>query len=193
MTRDREQLARVVLEALSARLDALHTLGSGALRQLDDAAVHRRPRPGLNSPAVLVKHVRGNTRSRFTDFLTTDGEKPWRDRDAEFEDDDATTVEVQRRWDDAIATVRATLGDLDADALMQSVGIRGEPHSVPQALFRALDHLGYHTGQLVWAAKLIVGPERWRTLTVPPGGSAAYNASRGFDPSQPQRGVDADR
>lgn len=176
------QLAALFTEAYRARLDYLHGLGVGALRQLNDEQAHRPSGLGLTSAAIIVKHLLGNARSRFTDFLGSDGEKPWRDRDAEFADDDAAAAEVIARWDEAFAVLGRAVAELRPDDLMRTVAIRGQTHSVPLALLRALDHFAYHTGQVVWAAKMAVGVEHWETLTIAPGDSAKFNASLGFDP-----------
>jgi len=173
--------ARAAFDAFGARFRYVYELGRNALGQLGDDDVQLAPASGCSPPAAIVKHLRGNMRSRFTDFLTTDGEKPWRDRDGEFDAAGATAAEVRGWWEEAFALVFATLGALGPEDLGRTVTIRGERHSVALALMRSLDHASYHTGQLVWACKIAVGEASWRTLTIPPGGSAAHNASMGFD------------
>ena len=124
-----------------------------------------------NSIAHLFQHVGGNLRSRFTDFLTSDGEKPDRHRDAEFEDG-RSRADIEAVWADGWAALFDTLDALTPDDLARTVTIRGEPLSVPEALVRAFAHVSYHVGQIVLLAKHHAGPS-WRTLSIPRGGSAA--------------------
>ena len=121
---------------------------------------------GSNSIAVLVWHVSGNLRSRFTDFLGTDGEKPWRDRDSEFDDRPVTRDELLAKWEDGWSVLFASLASLaDAD-LARDVSIRGERMAVHDALHRSLAHTASHVGQIVLLAKALRGAD-WRTLTIP--------------------------
>lgn len=140
------------------------------------------PGGGCNSVAGIVKHLRGNMMSRFTDFLTSDGEKSWRDRDAEFVVGRVSAAGVRGWWAEGWGVFRVAFDGLSEADVGREVLIRGEPHSVGLALMRALDHAAYHTGQLVWAAKLAVGEDRWETITVPVGGTAAHNRALGYDP-----------
>ena len=123
-----------------------------------------------------MKHVAGNLASRWTDFLTTDGEKPWRNRDDEFVDTFGNRAEVLQAWERGWACLMTTLKGLTRDDLEKTVFIRGEPHSVPLALERSLGHTAYHVGQIVQVARILVG-EKWNTLTIPRGGSQQYNQS----------------
>ncbi|HYE56879.1 MAG TPA: DUF1572 family protein, partial [Rhodothermales bacterium] len=145
-----------------------------ALAQVDEGAFAIPLGPGENSLLHLVQHVGGNLRSRFTDFLTSDGEKPDRNRDAEFEDG-RTRGEAMALWGEGWAALETTLDALTDDDLGRTITIRGEPHGVLDALLRAFAHQSYHAGQIVLLAKHYAGPN-WRTLTVPRGGSAAFNA-----------------
>ncbi len=148
-----------------------------ALAQVDDAAFFHVPAPGANSIALIVKHIAGNALSRWTNFLTEDGEKPTRDRDQEFEQFDADTrAALMTRWAAGWAALDAALSPLTADDLMRTVTIRGEAHTVVQALTRQLTHYGGHVGQIVLLCKLAKG-DAWRTLSVPRGHSAAFNAA----------------
>lgn len=140
--------------------------------------------PETNSIAVIMKHLAGNLRSRWTDFLSSDGEKPWRDRDAEFVDDFVDHAALQKWWGagwDVLAGTLATLTDAD---LSRIVHIRGEPHSVALALERSLAHTAYHTGQITLLARALASKagRPWATLTVPRGGTRAHNRSMGYDP-----------
>ena len=129
-----------------------------------------------NSIAVLMKHLAGNMRSRWTDFLTTDGEKPDRNRDTEFVIDDAETPEsIKQRWEMGWKVLFDGLQSLKPEDLSRSVMVRGEPQTVPEAVFRQMTHYASHTGQIVLLAKHYAG-DRWQTLSVPRGQSEQYNA-----------------
>jgi uncharacterized damage-inducible protein DinB len=149
-------------------------LADGALAQLDDEQFFRRPAPHANPVAVIVKHLAGNLASRWTGFLSGDGEKPGRDRDAEFvltEQDTraALTAAWERGWAAALGAVEA-LSDAD---LGRTVTIRGEPHTVTQALLRGAGHASYHTGQVLYLVRLLRPDAAWQT--VPPGESRTYS------------------
>lgn len=174
-------IASTLLGELKDAYRAQKRLGDGALAQLEDADVNARPDPLANSVAVIVKHLHGNMLSRWTDFLTSDGEKPERRRDEEFEEERATVAQVRAWWDEAWRVAFAELDALGPADLGRSVTIRGEPHSVPRALLRQLTHTAQHVGQIVLLAKHARG-EEWRTLSIPRGGTAQFNRDKGFDP-----------
>lgn len=138
-----------------------------------------------NSVAVIMKHMGGNLRSRFTEFLTSDGEKAWRDRDGEFVDDfptgEAGRDAAVAAWDAGWTCLMAALGELGDDDLSRTITIRGEAHTVARALARSLAHAGYHVGQIVLMSRAIVGDERWKVISIPRGGSRAFNASMGHN------------
>ncbi|MEJ2290325.1 MAG: DUF1572 family protein [Deinococcales bacterium] len=180
-----QDLLQTVLDELKAAYRAQKALGDGALRQLEDADVLLRPDPDSNSVAVLAKHLRGNMLSRWTDFLSSDGEKPERRRDDEFEVDAATADEVRSWWEEGWSVALAELERLQPDDLAREVRIRGEPHSVPRALLRQLTHTAQHVGQIVLLAKHARG-ERWVTLSIPKNGTAAFNRGMGFEPDPPR-------
>lgn len=137
-----------------------------ALAQVRDDAFFERLDDESNSIALILKHLGGNLTSRWTDFLTTDGEKPTRHRDSEFEDEDETRAAIVAAWERGYRQLTASLESLDPDALMRTVTIRGEPHTVLQAIDRALAHTAMHAGQIVLLAKHYAG-DRWQTLTIP--------------------------
>lgn len=170
-----DAIGLVYIADLAARFDGLRRLAERAAEQVDDAAFFGTLDPEANSIAVLMKHMAGNLRSRFTDFLTTDGEKPGRDRDAEFvigpSDSRAT---ILARWAEGWSVLAATLEALTAEDLLREVTIRREPHTVIAALTRQLAHQAQHAGQIVLLAKHAAG-SRWKTLTIPRGQSAALN------------------
>ena len=146
-------------------------LGDRALSQVSDADLHTLLDPDANSIAIIVKHLAGNLRSRFTDFLTTDGEKPDRDRDAEFEMPERVSRDVLVRWwEDAWKITFASIESLTADDLERNVTIRGESFLVLEALNRLAAHTAYHVGQIVLLAKHFAGPQ-WKSLSIPKGQS----------------------
>jgi hypothetical protein len=150
-------------------------LADKAMTQVSDEDFFAAPDPWTNPIAIVVKHVAGNLRSRWTDFLTTDGEKPDRSRDSEFvigpEDGRGA---LMARWDRGWAILFATLEGLRDEDLDATVQIRGEPHTVVQAIHRQLTHYAYHAGQIVLLARHFAG-DSWKTLSVPRGGSATFN------------------
>ncbi len=164
-----------VLAGLRSRMADQRRLAEMALAQASDAAFVE-PLGSVDPLAVQVKHLTGSLRSRFTDFMTTDGEKPDRDRDREFVIGRGDTREtLTAAWDDAWDTADAAIGALTPTDLGRTVTIRSEPHTVLEALLRALAHASYHTGQIVLLAKHHAG-DGWRTLSVPRGESEAYTA-----------------
>jgi hypothetical protein len=151
-------------------------LADAAIAQLSDEQFFAVPDPESNSVATIVKHLAGNMRSRFTDFLTSDGEKPDRNRDREFiTHADAKREEVLRSWEQNWQLVFETINSLHSDDLERTVTIRAEPHSVLQAVNRQVAHYAYHVGQIVFLAKHWKGAE-WKTLSVPKGQSEQFNA-----------------
>jgi uncharacterized damage-inducible protein DinB len=130
----------------------------------------------MNSIAVIVKHMAGNMRSRWTDFLTTDGEKPDRNRDSEFEQPPATREALMKLWAEAWDLVFSALKPLSEQDLGRTVTIRGEPHSVMQAIHRQIAHYAYHCGQIVFLAKHFQHGQ-WKSLTVPRGKSKEFNSA----------------
>ena len=153
-------------------------MGDGALSQLDDKEFFHVPDAESNSVALIVKHVAGNLRSRWTDFLTSDGEKPDRDRDQEFILTAADTREdLMRRWEQSWETVLTTVKSLQPEDVARTVYIRREPHTVMQATNRSMLHTAYHVGQILFLGKHLRGAQ-WKTLSIPRGKSAEVNAKR---------------
>lgn len=151
------------------------SLGEGAFSQLDEGQLAAASSVD-NSVATLVWHVSGNLESRFTDFLRSDGEKPWRDRESEFASRSLSRSEVQEKWDRGWGVLFHALSELTDSDLSRTVTIRGVPLRVDEALLRSLAHASYHVGQIVYVAKRSKGDD-WSYLSIPPGGSAAYNAN----------------
>ena len=162
------------LEEARRQLRGHKRMGEGAMSQLKDEQFFIALDPEANSVAILVKHLAGNMRSRFTDFLTSDGEKPDRFRDGEFELTAATTrADVMKWWEDGWARVFASIDPLQPEDVMRTVTIRGEPHTVLQAINRQIAHYAAHLGQIVFLAKHLRSSE-WKTLTIPRGKSEEY-------------------
>lgn len=161
---------RDLIASIEAEYRRYKTLGEAAINQLADSQLAQVPGTG-NSIVTIVWHLAGNLKSRFTDFLTADGEKPWRDRDSEFLAREVSRKELQAKWEDGWRVLFAALTDLSDVDLGRTVTIRGEPHTVAQALHRSLAHASYHVGQIVYEAKALRGAD-WRYLSIPPGQSA---------------------
>jgi hypothetical protein len=163
------------LDEIRRQLRGHKRQAEGAIAQLKDQELLVSIDPESNSVAILIKHLAGNMRSRFTDFLTTDGEKPDRHRDREFELSGQTTREdLMRWWEQGWARVSTALDSLTPEDLMRTVYIRQEAHTVVQALNRALAHYAFHIGQIVFLAKHLRSSE-WKTLSVPRGKSEEFN------------------
>lgn len=166
---------RTLLPLIEAEFVRYRLLGERAMRQVQPDELHARSEDG-NSIAIIVWHVSGNLESKFTDLLTTDGEKPWRNRDSEFEPRDASPAEVAEKWERGWRVLFGALAELTDDDLAAPVAIRGVPFRVDEALLRSLAHLAYHVGQIVLLAKSFRG-DGWEYLSIPPGQSEAYNAN----------------
>jgi len=147
----------------------------GAIAQLDEQQLFIAPTPESNSVAAIMKHLWGNMLSRWTDFLTSDGEKEWRDRDAEFEATDIKTkAELIKKWEEGWACMFNALNPLTPADLGKTVYIRGEEYTVLKAIQRQTAHYASHIGQIVYVAKMLKGKE-WKTLSIPKGQSKAFN------------------
>jgi len=149
-------------------------LAERAMEQVTDEQLFATLDEEANSIAIVVKHMAGNMRSRWTDFLTTDGEKPDRDRDGEFVDPPATRKALMSAWEDGWERLFSALESLSNADLGRTVTIRGEAHSVMQAVNRQLAHYPYHVGQIVLLAKHFAH-DRWQSLSVPRNRSAEFN------------------
>ena len=171
-----ETLEEAYLAGAEREFRRLKKLADDALAQISDAEFFLRPDASSNSAALIVKHVAGNLRSRWTDFLTTDGEKPDRRRDQEFEIAAEDTREaLLHRWEQGWRRVFETLESLAPADLERTVFIRSEPHSVLEAIQRQLTHNAYHAGQVVFLAKRLRAGE-WKTLSIPRGKTEEFNA-----------------
>jgi hypothetical protein len=148
-----------------------------ALAQVPDDRWFARMDPESNSLALVMKHLAGNMRSRWTGFLTTDGEKPDRDRDGEFEERGDSVASIRVSWEDGWKRVFASVEPLQTADLARTVTIRGEPHTVMQAIQRQLTHYAYHVGQIVFLAKHLAGLG-WRSLSIPRGQSKSFEVAK---------------
>lgn len=145
--------------------------------QLTDEELHHAPTGELNSVAVLMKHISGNMISRWTNFRTEDGEKPWRNRESEFNDDIATRKELLGHWEKGWDVLFNSLNSIENDEINQLIYIRNEGHTILEAVERHLAHVAYHTGQIVMLAKWMRG-ESWETLTIPKGKTEEFNQEK---------------
>jgi hypothetical protein len=182
-------LATHYIDEARRQLRGQKRLAEGAIAQLKDEELFRMIDPESNSVAVLVKHIAGNMRSRFSDFLTSDGEKPNRFRDQEFELNAATTrADVMRWWDEGWTQVFAALDSLKPEDVMRTVTIRSEPHTVLQAVNRQIAHYSGHIGQIIFLAKHLRANE-WKTLSIPRGKSEEFKTA----PPKSNKGLPASR
>lgn len=165
------------IKAFAHEFDRNRRLIEKAIAELDDETFFQPPGENVNSIALIVKHLAGNLRSRWSELLTSDGDKPWRDRDREFVlADDDSRASLMAAWDEAWGTVETTLAGLaDAD-LERQITIRGEPHTVLQALIRGTSHAAYHAGQVLYIARMLNPGGTW--LTIAPGKSREHGPGR---------------
>lgn len=157
-----------------------------AMGQISDNALFHSANPHQNSIAGIVKHLHGNMVSRWTNFLTEDGEKPWRDREGEFNPTFSTRTEVMGAWDAGWACLFETIYELKPDQLQYTIYIRNEGHTVLEALQRQLAHYSYHCGQIVLLCKHAAG-EDWESLSIAKGATQAYNHEKFKQPNQRKR------
>lgn len=165
------------LKSAKRQLEYYKMLGEKAMAQTADEALFYRPDEESNSIAVIVKHLWGNMLSRWTNFLTEDGEKPWRERDAEFEATIKTGEELLEKWNEGWQCLFDALNSITDDDLEKIIYIRNEGHSILEAVNRQIAHYSYHIGQIVFLAKMIKN-EDWNSLSIPRNKSGDYNKSK---------------
>jgi hypothetical protein len=165
---------RSVIASIESEYRRYKLLAEASFHQLAEPQLAEPGTGSANSIATLAWHVSGNLKSRFTDFLTSDGEKPWRDRESEFQPRHVTRDELLQQWEEGWRALFGALGELVDRDLSRSVTIRGFPLTVAEALHRSLAHVSYHVGQIVFIAKVIRGAD-WEYLSIPPGESSDYN------------------
>jgi hypothetical protein len=157
----------------------MRQLAERALAQVGDNDLDWAPDYESNSVRAIIQHLHGNMMSRWTDFLTSDGEKPWRDRDGEFEPGDGLSrEELMSRWEEGWACLFTALDGLTPENLSREITIRGQALTVIDAIHRQLAHYAYHVGQIVYIAR-IRASDRWRTLSIPKGESRQYQPREG--------------
>jgi len=154
-------------------------LAEKAIDQVPDEKIDWQFNPETNSIAIIVKHMAGNMLSRFTDFYISDGEKKWRDRDAEFENEKLSRERLKALWDEGWACLFQVLDGLSAADLSKIIVIRKEEHTVVEALNRQLTHYAYHAGQIIFIAKMALDSQ-WKTLSIAKNASREFNATKGL-------------
>lgn len=168
-------LEKTYLQVVIDRFTAIKKQGDKTLSRLSKEEIHWTYNEASNSVAVIVKHLSGNMVSRWTDFLTSDGEKSYRNRDGEFEDDISSKQELHDSWEEGWKTLLNTLNNLKEEDLLKNIYIRGEQHTVLEAIERQMAHYASHVGQIVYVGKQLKG-ESWDSLSVPKGRSQEYLA-----------------
>jgi hypothetical protein len=163
-----------VIQSLLDEYKRYKALAEAAIGQVGDAELTQLGPAGGNSIDMLVRHLAGNLKSRFTDFRTSDGEKPWRHRDDEFETASLKRADLMASWEEAWAAVLGEVSKLTDADLGKTVTVRQQPLRIDEALHRSLAHTAYHVGQIVYLAKEMRG-DGWRTLSIPKGKSQEYN------------------
>lgn len=170
------------LESVIKQAEYYKMLGEKAMGQLPDEGYYWQPNAESNSIATIVKHLWGNMISRWTDFLTSDGEKEWRDRDSEFEEEEKDVDRVWKRWHEGWNLYLSTLRSLTEHDLETIIYIRNQGHSVMEAINRQMAHYPYHVGQIVYIAKAV--STHWQTLSIPRGRSNEFNVEKFAQPKQ---------
>lgn len=165
------------LKSIDRQFRYYKSLGEKAISQVEEQKLFWQFNEDSNSIATIVKHLSGNMLSRWTDFFTTDGEKEWRNRDGEFENDLKTKEEVLALWDKGWNCLFAALEGIKPDDLEKIIYIRNEGHTVMEAINRQLAHYPYHVGQIVYVAKMIKSTD-WESLSIPRNKSKDYNAGK---------------
>lgn len=159
-------ISEIFLDSVKKRFRSYQVLGEKAMAQLSEPQLHQQPEENSNSIAVIVHHISGNLISRFTDFLSADGEKPWRQRDLEFEETDWNRAQLMETWKKGWDCLFSALDALKQADLVKTIQIRSESLNVTDAIHRQLAHHAYHIGQIVYLAKWMQG-KNWQNLSVP--------------------------
>lgn len=165
------------LDSVKKQFEYYKSLGEKTFSQLPDEKLFWKYNDESNSIASIVKHLWGNMLSRWTDFLTTDGEKEWRDRDAEFDNDITTREELLNKWNEGWQCLFSALASLRSEDLEKEIFIRNQGHTVMEAINRQLAHYPYHIGQIVFLGKMVCG-NRWTSLSIPKNASKKFNANK---------------
>jgi len=167
------------ISSIKNQFSQYKALAEKAIDQVPEEKIYWQYNPETNSIAILVKHLAGNMLSRFTDFYNSDGEKKWRDRDAEFENEKLSREKLKALWEQGWDCLFEVLNGLSPGDLSKVVIIRNEEHTVVEAINRQLTHYAYHVGQIIFIAKMALD-NQWKTLTIPKNASRAFNAKKGL-------------
>ncbi len=167
------------LDSIRKQFEYYKVLGERTIDQLDDSELFWQYNDESNSIAIIVNHLWGNMMSRWTDFLTSDGEKEWRERDKEFESVIKSREELFEKWQEGWACLFSALDSLNKENFGTEVFIRNQSHSIIDAVNRQFAHYSYHIGQLVYLGRMIKA-EKWKSLTIPKGKSAEFNKAKFF-------------
>ena len=162
------------VDVMRSTISSYRRMIDATIEQLTDAELFARPEPNINSVAIILRHLGGNLESRWTEFMTTDGEKPNRDRDSEFLDWDGDRSSLMEYFDSGWGALVRAVESIDDGNIDTIIHIRGEPHSLPQALTRSVTHLTYHVGQIAMIARMVHQGD-WKWLTIAPGSSTKHN------------------
>jgi uncharacterized damage-inducible protein DinB len=167
-------IGRTYLDSVIKRFREYRGLGEKTFAQIGDADMHLQPNESSNSIAMIIQHMHGNMLSRWTNFLTEDGEKPWRKREEEFEAKNLSKEELLKLWNEGWELFLATLDSLTEDDLLKTITIRTQPLIAVDALNRQLAHYGYHVGQIVYLGRWAID-RNWKSLSIPKGGTQQFN------------------
>jgi Protein of unknown function (DUF1572) len=167
------------IESIKIQFLKYKTLGEKAIAQVPEDKISWSYNPESNSIVTIVKHLSGNMHSRFTDFYTSDGEKKWRNRDGEFENEMMKKDDLLKKWNEGWNSLFTILNTLQAESLSKKVKIRNEPHTVMEAINRQLTHYAYHIGQIIFLSKMICD-DHWTSLSIPKGKSEETNTKMGL-------------
>ncbi|HEX6333964.1 MAG TPA: DUF1572 family protein [Flavisolibacter sp.] len=167
-------IAGEYLDTMTRRLKEYKLLGDRTFEQLNDEELHFRPDPEANSIAIIIRHMHGNMLSRWTNFMSEDGEKPWRRRDDEFEDPATDGASLRQMWNEGWQVFLEALEQIGENDLLKTVTIRNQPLTVLDAINRQVAHYSYHVGQIVYIGRWIRKSE-WKSLSIPKNGSQAFN------------------
>lgn len=171
------------IESAQKQFEYYKLLGEKTMAQLSDDELFWQANAASNSVAIIVKHLWGNMRSRWVDFLTSDGEKEWRNRDTEFEADIKTREELMQKWEEGWQTVFGALASITPNNFDTIVYIRNMGHTISEAINRQMAHYAYHVGQIVFLGKLLKG-DQWQSLSIAKGESKAYNDAKFAQPKR---------
>lgn len=165
------------LDGINQLFKYYKSLTEKSIEQIPNEQVHESPKPGQNSIAILMKHLSGNMISRWTNFRSEDGEKPWRNRETEFIDDFESTEELMGYWEKGWGVLFDALESIEQDELDSIIYIRNDGHKLIEAIERHLAHVAYHTGQIVYLAKIFACDD-WKSLSIPKGKTEEYNRKK---------------